>query len=163
MYSIQLAEKNDLEDFHKIIVSRCKWLESNKINQWKTLSYPVRYNIPYFEKQMEENKLFVVKKGKSILGGFLLKEEDSKYWSDCNKVKAYYIHHFATKIGEKGLGKIMIAFAIKEAKKNKKEYLRLDCVAHNQKLNNYYQELGFEYIGNIQINNLIENLWQMKM
>ena len=57
----------------------------------------------------------------------------------------------------------MIDFAQKEAKKNKKEYLRLDCVSDNKKLNNYYQKLNFENIGSIQIKNWSENLWQIKL
>ena len=114
-------------------------------------------------KQMKENKLFIAKKDGVVVGGFLLKEKDYDYWSDCDNVKAYYIHHFVTKIGEKGLGKIMIDFAQKESIKNKKEYLRLDCVFDNKKLNNYYQKLNFENIGSIQIKNLSENLWQIKL
>lgn len=50
----------------------------------------------------------------------MLKEKDYDYWSDCDNVKAYYIHHFVAKIGENGLGKIMLDFAQKEAKKIKK-------------------------------------------
>ena len=57
----------------------------------------------------------------------------------------------------------MIDFAQKEAKKNKKEYLRLDCVSDNKKLNNYYQKLNFENVGSIQIKNWSENLWQIKL
>lgn len=163
MYNIELAKVEDLDEFHEIIVSRCKWFEDNKINQWKINSYPKRYDITYLKNQMKENKLFIAKKDGIVVGGFLLKEKDYKYWSDCDNVEAYYIHHLAVKIGEKGLGKIMIDFAQKEARKNKKKYLRLDCVSNNKKLNNYYQKLNFENAGSIRIKNCIENLWQMKL
>ena len=150
MYNIQLAKKEDLKSFHQIIILRCKWFKDNKINQWKINSYPVRYDESYFEKQMIDNKLFIVKK-------------DPNYWSDCDKVKAYYLHHFASKVGEKGIGKIMINFALEEAKKNNKEYLRLDCVSDNEKLNNYYKSLGFECVGHIKMKSWSENLWQIKL
>ena len=71
MYNIQLAKKEDLESFHRIIILRCKWFKDNKINQWKINSYPVRYDESYFEKQMLENKLFIAKKGNDVVGGFL--------------------------------------------------------------------------------------------
>ena len=58
---------------------------------------------------------------------------------------------------------MLILFAINKAKEDNKEYLRLDCVAHNKKLNEYYQELGFKYSGVIQIKNWSENLWQIKL
>lgn len=163
MYNIQLAKKEDLESFHRIIILRCKWFKDNKINQWKINSYPVRYDKSYFEKQMIDNKLFIAKKGNDVVGGFLLIDDDPNYWSDCDKVKAYYLHHFASKVGEKGIGKIMINFALEEAKKNNKEYLRLDCVFDNEKLNNYYKSLGFECVGHIKMKSWSENLWQIKL
>lgn len=163
MYNIQLAKKEDLESFHRIIILRCKWFKDNKINQWKINSYPVRYDESYFEKQMLENKLFIAKKGNDVVGGFLLIDDDPDHWSDCDKVKAYYLHHFASKVGENGIGKIMINFALEEAKKNNKEYLRLDCVSDNEKLNNYYKSLGFECVGHIKMKSWSENLWQIKL
>lgn len=30
---------------------------------------------------------------------------------------------------------------------NKKDYIKLDCVATNTKLNNFYKSNGFEYMG----------------
>ena len=57
----------------------------------------------------------------------------------------------------------MINFALEEAKKNNKEYLRLDCVSDNEKLNNYYKTLGFECVGHIKMKSWSENLWQIKL
>lgn len=62
MYNIEKAKEDDLEEYHEIILSRCKWFEDNKINQWKIHSYPVRFDVSYFKKQMKENKLFIAKK-----------------------------------------------------------------------------------------------------
>ena len=93
MYNIEKAKEDDLEEYYKIILSRCKWFEDNKINQWKIHSYPVRFDVSYFKKQMKENKLFIAKKDGVVVGGFLLKEKDYDYWSDCDKVKAYSIDY----------------------------------------------------------------------
>ena len=161
MYKIEVAREGELEEFHNIIISRCKWLEEKKVNQWKVTSYPIKYDINYFRKHL--NKLYIIKDDKDVLGGFLLKEADEKYWSDSSLVDAYYIHHFATKLNTNGLGKMLILFAINKAKEDNKEYLRLDCVAHNEKLNEHYERLGFKYSGVIQIKNWSENLWQIKL
>ena len=53
MYNIEKAKEEDLEEYHEIIVSRCKWFEDNKINQWKINSYPVRFDVSYFKKTNE--------------------------------------------------------------------------------------------------------------
>lgn len=161
MYKIEVAKEEDLEEFHNIIVSRCKWLEEKGVNQWRPTSYPVRYNVDYFREHI--NNLYIIKDDKEVLGGFLLKDADERYWSDSNDVSAYYIHHLATKVGVKGLGRLLILFAIDKAKEDNKDYLRLDCVAHNEKLNEHYERLGFKYSGVIQIKNWSENLWQIKL
>lgn len=160
-YEIILATDEDIIEFHKIIMSRCKWLEEKNINQWKITSYPIKYDINYFMEQ--RNNLYIIKKEKKVCGGMLLKTNDEEYWYDSNEVNAYYIHHLATKIGTKGLGKELIKFAINKSKKDNKNYLRLDCVAQNDKLNEYYKQLGFEYNGKIEIKDWIENLWQINL
>ncbi len=157
MYKIEVAREGELEEFHNIIISRCKWLEEKKVNQWKVTSYPIKYDINYFRKHL--NKLYIIKDDKDVLGGFLLKDADEKYWSDSTLFNAYYIHHFATKLNTNGLGKKLILFAINKAKEDNKEYLRLDCVAHNKKLNEYYKKLGFKYSGE----SWSESLWQIKL
>ena len=48
MYKIEVAREGELEEFHNIIISRCKWLEEKKVNQWKVTSYPIKYDINYF-------------------------------------------------------------------------------------------------------------------
>ena len=157
MYKIEVAREDELEEFHNIIISRCKWLEEKKVNQWKVTSYPIKYDINYFRKHL--NKLYIIKDDKDVLGGFLLKDADEKYWSDSTLVNAYYIHHFATKLNTNGLGKRLILFAINKAKEDNKEYLRLDCVAENIKLNNYYKKMKFKNVGMKEK----ENLWQIEL
>ena len=157
MYKIDVAKEENLEEFHNIITSRCKWLEEMGVNQWRPTSYPVRYNINYFREHI--NNLYIIKDDKEVLGGFLLKDADERYWSDSNNVSAYYIHHLATKIGVKGLGRLLILFAINKAKQDKMEYLRLDCSSRNKRLNQYYEQLGFIYSGK----NWSESLWQIKL
>ena len=71
MYKIEVAREGELEEFHNIIISRCKWLEEKKVNQWKVTSYPIKYDINYFRKHL--NKLYIIKDDKDVLGGFLLK------------------------------------------------------------------------------------------
>lgn len=161
MYKIELAKKEEIKDLCEIIISRCNWLKENNIRQWIITSYPIRFDHTYFEQQMKKNKLLIAKKGKIVCGGLLLKEEDNSCWSDQETKNAYYIHHFVTKIGEKGLGKRMIEFSKQQAKEDGKEYLRLDCVSHNKKLNTYYYNLGFEYIQKEESKG--RNLWQIKL
>lgn len=158
---ITLANINDLKDIHQILVGRCIWLNDHGIKQWNQNNYPKKYSINYFSEQMKINKLFVAKDNKSVVGVMLLKNEDKTYWQDDKQ--AYYIHHLATNSNYKGIGIELIKFAIKEAKLNNKDYLRLDCVKSNLKLNNYYKLLGFKIVGFGKYGSYYYNLLELKI
>lgn len=90
------------------------------------------------------NTLFVAKLNNKVCGVMLLKNEDGIYWK--NNDPSYYIHHLATDINTKGVGKKLIDFAKEESKLNKKKYLRLDCYQESVFLN-YYKKIGFHNVG----------------
>ena len=160
-YKIELASLNDITKIHKIIVDRCKWFNQNDIKGWNIEFYPNRYNIEYFKEQLKINKLYVAKKGKLVIGTMLLKSRDIDYWNDSKS--SYYIHHLATDINFKGVGRELIYFAIKKCREDKKEYLRLDCYQTSKFLNNYYKELGFTNVGSGIQGDYHYNLWEMKI
>lgn len=161
--NIEICKANieDLDSIHDILIERCKWFIQNNINQWSLNWYPNKYNNEYFMEQMKNNYLYVVKDKKKVIGVMLLKNTDEDYWK--NDLKAYYIHHFATKVGYRGIGKIMINFAINKAISDKKECLRLDCIKNNLKLNKYYSEIGFKKIDSNKKGVYEYNLWEMKI
>lgn len=71
---IILANPNDLDAIHNILIERCKWFIDNNINQRKINKYPNRYNNDYFLKQMKENFLYVAKNKNEVVGVMLLKK-----------------------------------------------------------------------------------------
>lgn len=146
--NITLANKNDIPAIIEIFKQRCEWFKKNKIEQWGDWYYTELYNIDYFVNMMEKYKLYVAKKENEVIGVFLLKTEDKKYWQD-NK-NAYYIHHLATKLGYENLGIEILNFIEKLAKQNKIMYLRLDCMKENKKLNKYYENYGFNNKGEVE-------------
>ena len=143
--NIELATENDIPIILEILKQRCEWFKQNKIDQWGDWYYTELYDMNYFIKMMKIYKLYVVKQDNKVVGAFLLKTEDENYWND-NK-KAYYIHHFVTKLGYPNLGTEILNFIEDLAKKNSVDYLRLDCMKTNKKLNEYYKKHGFENKG----------------
>ena len=160
-YKIDLAKIEDLNVIHKLIYDRCLWFSKKGVKGWSAEYYPNKYNQEYFEKQMQINKLYVIKIDNNVCGVMLLKEVDSDYWED--KPSAYYIHHLATDINKKGIGKLLINFAIEQCKKDNKSRLRLDCYKTSLFLNEYYKKLGFENVGNGIKEDYEFNLWEMKV
>ncbi len=160
-YKIEIAKQKDLYYIHKLIFDRCLWFRDNKIKGWDIDDYPDTYNIDYFKKEMQTNKLYILKIDNEICGCMLLKELDSKYWLDNRK--AYYIHHLTTSINKKGIGKILINFAIEQCKKDDKEFLRLDCYQTSAFLNDYYSKIGFTKVGSGIKGDYEYNLYEMKI
>lgn len=157
-YKIRKANTNDIEGIIQIIEKRCKWFKEKGINQWEY--YLEVYDKSYFKSQIKTNKLYVALKDNQIVGLYLLKEDDF-YWND--DVSAFYLHHLATDINCKGLGKVLLDDAIKKCQKYHKKYLRLDCLKENEKLNEYYKLKGFKYISSGEDEYYKYNLYELEI
>lgn len=139
---IKLAEEKDVPQILKIIKQRCDWFQENNIEQWGSWYYEDLYDKKYFLDAMKKYSLYIVKNQKEIIGAFLLKYENEKYWKD--KEKSVYLEHFVTKVGNKGVGEIILNFIQKLAKEKELKYLRLECMRINPKINKYYKNHGFQ-------------------
>ena len=58
-----------------------------------------------------------------------------------------YIHHLATDINYKGVGKQILKSIKKIAIDMNKKIIRVDNISTNQKLNEYYEKNGFIQVG----------------
>ena len=158
---VELVKIEDLDAIHKLIYDRCLWFSKKGVKGWNINFYPEKYNQDYFEEQMKVNQLFVAKSNNKVCGVMLLKEEDKDFWND-NK-PCYYIHHLATDIKLKGIGKLLLNYAIEQCKKDNKEYLRLDCYKTSQFLNDYYKKIGFNNVGSGNLDDYNYNLWELNV
>ena len=158
--TIEFAKSEDIKAILNILEKRCIWMEMNNIEQWRRNSYTLSFNDVYFTKGIEKNMVFVAKINMKVRGIFLLREDDP-LWDDSEG--AFYIHHFATDINYKGLGRIIIEYIKYIALKYNKTYIRLDCVKNNEKLNNYYEEIGLCLKKSGKIRNYEYNLRELRV
>lgn len=134
---VKKASKNDIKEYYNILIDRINWLKEKNINQLDE-SYLVDFNYDYFIKN--KNNMHVAVKDNKVVGGMLIRDRDIYY---SRKGKSFYIHHFISLKEEKSVGSILLDYALKYAKENNKDYLRLDCINTNEKLNSYYLKNGF--------------------
>lgn len=137
---LELANLKDIKSIINILENRCVWMERNNIRQWKSNSYTVSFNVDYFKEEIEKKRVYVARVNRKVCGIFLLRDNDS-LWQDFEN--AFYIHHLATDMDYNGLGRIMIEYIKYIALNHNKTFIRLDCVKDNEKLNKYYEKLGF--------------------
>ena len=101
---------------------------------------------------MHHSTVFVAKKDKEIIGVVSLQWEDERIWGG-QPPTAGYVHRLAVKdsFHGKNVGKQIIHELAKYVLENGRSILRLDCEANNFSLCKYYEKLGFNKVGTIQI------------
>lgn len=134
------AKLNEIDKILEVYLERMKWFREKEIKQWG--KYLEHHPKSEFEEVIGKGNYFILEKNNKIIAGFEL-STDSKYWND-NKTKAYYIYKLVTRVGNKGIGNIVFDICKNLAKANDKEYLRLDCLSTNQKLNDIYESHNFK-------------------
>lgn len=144
---LRKATDSDVYDIYKIIQNRCKWLDEKSIEQWNVTR---TYKHDYYLEKIKDGKIYVAVYNEKIVGVFMF--QLSSHYAEYDENIAY-IHHLATDIHYKGMGKIIISKIIELAKNHSKKYVRLDNISSNSKLNEYYEKNGFKQIGTIETKN----------
>lgn len=161
-YIFMPGEISDLPSVYRLIDERIHWMDDVGIEQWNVTDYWECYPEAYYEKAVRDHHLYVLKRKEDgrVVAVAVLYEEDSRWKKD--GATAYYVHHLATELGERGAGKVLLQHSMALAKKNRKDYLRLDCAIDNEKLNDYYDRQNFTYAGTCVDGKYVGNLREIK-
>lgn len=140
--NLRKANCNEIDKILTVFLKRMQWFRENEIKQWSR--YLEHHSKSEFEEVISKGNYFILENNNKIIVGFEL-STDSKYWND-NKTKAYYIYKLITSVGNKKLGNVIFEICKDIAKVNNKDFLRLDCLSTNQKLNEIYERHNFKLI-----------------
>jgi GNAT superfamily N-acetyltransferase len=149
-FDVIKASVKDSEDILSLLKEVAYWLKDKEINQW---GYLLQGGDDCEILQAIENQdTFVVLKDDVMVGTFTLSttqsEWDQHIFGADETNDSLYIHRLAVfpRYMGKGIGKSILEW-IEENHQSKKTYLKLDCVADNERLNQFYRENGFTYMG----------------
>jgi ribosomal protein S18 acetylase RimI-like enzyme len=138
------AEQGDLDMVLEILEEASRWLTSKGLEtQWRPS--------PAFRQTIKDNidrgEVYVVKDVKRTVGTVTLQWSDKKFWGDIPP-DAGYIHKFAIARFYAGqhLGLRLLRWAEAKARAEGKSYLRLDCLASNKTIREYYEKAGFIHV-----------------
>ena len=148
-FQIRLAREEEGQAIIQLLQETAQWIKDQGINQWE-------YLLDGGENQeilhcIGQNLTYVVYHQEEMIATFTLyieqNEWDQYIWEEDSK-DAIYLHRLAVKPSymKNGVGKEMIHW-IETEYQTDKTYFRLDCVAGNEKLNQFYQKMGFELLG----------------
>ncbi len=98
----------------------------------------------------------------AIVGTYILTWSDPFIWNELDSSDAGYIHRLAVTrdYQGQGIGDILLRSAEAHIKQNGKTKTRLDCMAENARLNQYYIDQGFKYIRRIDGQGWSANLYE---
>lgn len=144
------AQSSELDTVVDILEEAASWLASRGIDQWLPGSFlGPRYDS--ISDQVNRGEVYLAKlEGKSV-GTLTLQWGDKKFWGDVPD-DAAYVHRIAIRraCAGKGLGRQLLQWAESTAARAGKTFLRLDCMAENLALCEYYERANFVCRGEIQ-------------
>ncbi len=101
------------------------------------------------EKEITENRHFVIKEGEELACTFLIAFKNPVLWNDEGLDKSIYLHRIATNPNFRGRSYVqkIVDWAVNYGLENKLDFVRLDTHSGNDRLNQHYIKCGFAYQG----------------
>ncbi len=138
------AHQADLDRVIEILEEASRWLTSKGL-ETRWLPGPVfRQTI---KDSIDRGEVYLVKDLKDTVGTITLQWSDKKFWGDVPP-DAGYIHKLAIRRSYAGqdLGLRMLRWAETKTRAENRRYLRLDCLASNRTIRDYYEKAGFVHV-----------------
>ena len=123
------------------------WLEEKGIYQWAGILMAQGEDMVY--KRVHQGEVFLVLKEAMAVGTVSILWEDPISWGEKGRDgKAGYIHGIAIlpRLHHKGVGEAILNWACQTIRE-KGKLIRLDCMAENPRINQYYEKLKFTHTG----------------
>ena len=139
------AEPSDLDAVLDILQEAVQWLASQGVDQWQ---WPDQFPRQRNAQAIERGEMYVAKLADEPVATFSLQWADPNIWSDAAD-DAGYVHRLAVRrsFAGQGIGLYLLRWAERAVAETGKAYLRLDCMAENERLCAYYERAGFTYRG----------------
>lgn len=145
-YIFRRGTSDDVPHIMDLIKQRIDWMDRNGINQWNKTHYLEHYPNIYYIQAAERGLLYVLSNSNNqIIASSVVLTED-KRWTPTD-TDALYVHNLVAAIGESGAGKKIIQSVEELALSQNKNFVRLDCAISNEKLNQWYEILGYKHVG----------------
>jgi ribosomal protein S18 acetylase RimI-like enzyme len=159
--SFEPIKPSELNVVLNYLHSAATTLQQKGVEQWAAWLNPQQVNINWVEKGIQDGEYYLILKEKSPIGIVRLSETDETYWGKQTTL-ARYIHSLVIeeRFSGLGLGKQVVELVIQQAIADAIPFMRLDCIATNAALCNYYESQGFKKVGQKQMPHSLNNLYE---
>ena len=150
---IQLATQKDLNKIMIMYHECVQGMLNLGIDQWNE-EYP---NRDIIKKDIDDQCYYIGILNSEVVAGIRIDNlQDPTYleikWNDESN-KFMVVHRLGTsrKVWGQGIGKLMMEFAHKFAQSKECKSMRLDTYSNNSKAIDFYQKLGYQKLGSINL------------
>jgi ribosomal protein S18 acetylase RimI-like enzyme len=157
---LRQARPADLDTVVSMLEEAARWMVRRGIEGWT----PDGFSRDRIAVLIERGEIYLAVLAGRPTGTFALQWSDRETWGDVPD-DAGYIHGLAIRreFAGTGLGREMLVRAEQMVSRSEREYLRLDCVADNEALNEYYRRAGFAYRGRAVVRGLAVALYEKRV
>src|SRR5437899_9687038 len=144
---IVAAQDKDLRRYIDLLEEVAAWLERRGIKQWHLGNF--RLSADYYAESIRLEEVQLAFVGEEMVGTLRLLLREPVVWPEVVEDDAVYVYNLAVRRawGDQGLGAQMLEWAANRATSLGRRYVRLDCMADNQVLVEYYVRDGFDERG----------------
>jgi ribosomal protein S18 acetylase RimI-like enzyme len=155
--AIGAATDDDLPAMKEILEEARGWLAENGIVQWTT-----PFGDEWLLSGIAGGEFCVARLAEAPVAVVRLLWADALFWGGRERGDAAYLHTLAVRraYAGQGFGKQVVDWAAAEARARGRRHLRLDCVAENRRLGDFYRELGFAACGTATVGSAVMLLFE---
>lgn len=146
--TIRAAAPEELDEVLDILSEAAAWLASRGIDQW-----PARFPRQQTAERIDRGDVYLALVDDEPAATITLDTwADPEFW-DHPPDDAGYVHRMAVrrKYAGHSLGQTLLDWAGEHVAATGRRWLRLDCNKDNRQLQNYYLQLGFRHVADIDL------------
>lgn len=160
--NLRQVRNTEFDAVYGILHENAIWILSKGIIQWP-LDWLESIR-PEIKAAIESELFYAVEVDNTLAAVIEIRSTPEDLWNN-NQDEALYIHKLAIqrKYADRGLGRNILDLIKLKARQKNIEFLRLDCVAHNDKLRAYYESCGFNLKGIVDAGDVNLALYEYKI
>lgn len=141
------ARVGQIDDVLVVLDEAAERLAAVGVRQW-----PRRFEPQWVRPAIEQGHTWLVYVDAQLAATVTLEWSDPLW--DGDRGTAGYLHRLAVREPAVGLGSHLLGWAAREVDRHNRQLLRLDCVAGNRRLRDYYESHGFQHRGDVEVGGL---------
>lgn len=158
MMRLVQATPNQTADITALLVEAAEWMVDNELKHWT----PSLFTLDSVREYFDVRDVYVAYMNETPAGLFTLQGSDPSYWGPLNDEAYGYLHRLTVgrDFRKRGLSRWMLDAAEEIVLTAGKRGLRLDCITHSPKLNEFYKGQRFIHQGVTDMGDRKVNLYQ---